>query len=75
MLPEGGDGVGGDRAPKFKAPQGSTLSLDFADCCACVLKIKYLLSGLKERIVFPRLPLPFLCQVLSARSVRLSDLM
>lgn len=42
------DGAGGKRAQKFKVPQGPIQSLNFADGYACVLKIKYLLSGLKE---------------------------
>lgn len=45
---EGKGEVGVKRAPKFHMPQGPTQSLRFADGCACVLKIKYLLSGLKE---------------------------
>ena len=40
--------MGVKRAQKFNTPQGPTQSLSLADGCACVLKIKYLLSGLKE---------------------------
>lgn len=43
-----GSGVGVKRAQKFTTPQRPTQSLNFADGCVCVLKIKYLLSGLKE---------------------------
>lgn len=35
-------------APELKVPRGPIQPLSFADGCTCVLKIKYLLSGLKE---------------------------
>jgi hypothetical protein len=47
----------------LKVPQGPIQPLNFADGCTCVLKIKYLLSGLKEGIEFPRLRLPFFLPV------------